>query len=126
MTAIAYRMYCQSESCDETTVVRQDESVRDTYWVVNSFTQHDGTCPECNPKIDVSEIKDSKGEKEREEIELTKLDGIGATAASNLQQSRLRTVEDVNEASDEKILSVDWVGQKGLESLREYVDKRSA
>lgn len=56
-----------------------------------------------------------------EEIELESLDGIGETGATNLIEAGIATDDDVRRASDEEILSVSWVGEKGLESLRNAV-----
>lgn len=120
MAVTAYRLNCTD--CDDRAVVAGEESRRDTDWVVDSLTGLRGTCPECNPTITETATADDSAETESaEEIELTALDSIGATAASNLADAGYDTVEAVRDASDEALLDVSWVGEKGLRALRERV-----
>lgn len=115
MTVTSYRLYC--DDCGNETVVRESEKRRDTHWSVNSLTHHNGTCPSCNPKVDISELEDEK--EYHEYVELQTLDNIGAKAASNLSQAGYDTVEAISKASDEQLLDVSWVGERALHSLKE-------
>ena len=58
---------------------------------------------------------------DREEIAFEEFDGIGQTGADNLREAGIVTEQDVHRASDEEILSVSWVGEKGLDSIRDAV-----
>jgi len=58
---------------------------------------------------------------DRDEVAFEELDGIGETGADNLRESGIVTEQDVHRASDEEILAVSWVGEKGLESIRRTV-----
>jgi hypothetical protein len=115
MTVTSYRLYC--EDCDNETVVRGDESKRDTNWSVGSLINHNGTCPSCDPTVDLDELQ--KCDEYHESVDLLALDGIGQKAASNLERAGYDTVEKIAEASDEDLLDVRWVGEGGLLSLRE-------
>lgn len=115
MTVTSYRLYC--DDCDNETVVRSDEDERDTYWSVGSLVYHNGTCPSCNPMFDSDELEND--DEHHESVELQELDGIGQKAASNLERAGYDTVESIANASDEDLLDVKWVGEKGLLSLRE-------
>jgi len=115
MTVTSYRLYC--DDCNNETVVRADENARDTYWSVGSLVHHKGTCPSCNPTVDLDELEN--GDEYHESVELQALEGIGQKAASNLERAGYDTVENIADASDEDLLDVKWVGEKGLRSLRE-------
>jgi predicted flap endonuclease-1-like 5' DNA nuclease len=78
---------------------------------------HKGTCPSCDPTVDLAEI--NAGEEYYESVDLQSLDGIGQKAASNLRRAGYDTVEDIADASNDDLLDVKWVGEKGLFSLRE-------
>jgi len=115
MTVVSYRLYC--EECNNQTVIRDDEDERDTHWMIGSLIHHKGTCPSCDPTVNLDELED--GEEYHESVELLSLDGIGQKAASNLERAGYDTVENITDASDDDLLDVDWVGEKGLLSLRE-------
>lgn len=57
---------------------------------------------------------------EDEEVPFEELSNIGATAAGNLRDAGYKTCGDVRGASDETLLDVSWVGEKGVQSIREY------
>jgi ERCC4-type nuclease len=118
MSITSYRLYC--DDCENESVVRGDESKRDTDWSVGSLANHTGTCPSCNPTIDTNRLDED--EKEYESVMLQELDGIGQTAASNLRRAGYDTVEQITAASDTELLDVKWVGEKGVQSLREEVN----
>lgn len=115
MTVTSYRLYC--EDCDNETVVRSDEDGRDTHWSIGSLINHKGTCPSCDPTVEIDELNNSH--EYYESVDLLALDGIGQKAASNLERVGYDTVENISESSDEELLDVKWVGEKGLLSLRE-------
>jgi DNA-directed RNA polymerase alpha subunit len=56
-----------------------------------------------------------------ESIEFEELDGIGAKAASNLRAAGFETNHDVMKASDDELLDISWVGETGLDSIRQAV-----
>lgn len=115
MAIASYRLHC--EHCDAETVVKKSDT-DDSYWRVLSLYSHKGICPDCNG-TDLSEVSES--DSESVEIEFEELDHIGAKAAQKLREAGYRTTEDVRRASDDELLSVDWIGEKGLFSLRERV-----
>lgn len=57
-----------------------------------------------------------------EEIDWTKVDNIGKTAADNLRDAGFRTNQDVKIAHKEELLEVDYVGHSGVENLKNYVE----
>lgn len=114
MTVISYRLYC--EECDRDEVVRE-EDLDDSPWKVISLPYHEGLCPACNDAVNLEELDD--GDDYEEKITLEELDHIGAKAAENLRRAGYDTVEAVADASDDEILDVSWVGEKGLFSLKE-------
>lgn len=59
------------------------------------------------------------GDGDPEPIEFEDLENIGQKGATNLRKNGFETTEDIRRASDEEILDVSWVGDGGLESLRE-------
>lgn len=59
---------------------------------------------------------------DRQAVPFDNLDNIGQTAADNLREAGYSTKGDVRGASDEELLDVSWVGEKGVTSIREYVD----
>lgn len=117
MTLIAYRIYC--DECTNEIVIEQSD-IEDHEWKVNSKIHHSGLCPACNDMISVDD--DSEYSAQHEEIPFEKLDNIGQTGADNLREEGIVTRQDVNNASDDDILSVSWVGEGGLESIREAVE----
>lgn len=56
-----------------------------------------------------------------EEIPFEDLDNIGEKGAENLREWGYKTAGDVVSASDEDLLDVPWVGEKGVESIRKHV-----
>jgi len=61
-------------------------------------------------------------EDDTKEVPFEELDGIGLKGAENLRDAGIVTKADVRRSSDESVLSVSWVGQKGLESIRGHVN----
>lgn len=55
---------------------------------------------------------------DNEEMDFAELDGIGEKGATNLHEAGFVTAADCRHASDDEILSVSWVGEKGLASIR--------
>jgi DNA-directed RNA polymerase alpha subunit len=115
MAIASYRLYCRN--CDAETVVRESE-VDESHWSVSSLYFNEGVCPDCNG-VDLSKVSES--DSESVEIEFEELDHIGTKAAQKLREAGYRTTEDVRRASDDELLSVDWIGDKGLFSLKERV-----
>jgi len=115
MAIVSYRIYC--DDCTRDEVIRKD-FVDESPWKVNSFHQHSGVCPDCNPKIDASsaEFDDNKLE-----VPFTELKGIGSGTASNLHDAGIETRGDVREASDEELRNISGVGATSLESIRAAV-----
>lgn len=54
-----------------------------------------------------------------DDMEFENYDGIGAKGAENLRNAGYKNERDIQNASDEELLDVSWVGEKGLTSLRE-------
>lgn len=123
MAVTAYRLTCTD--CDAQTVVAGEPARRDTDWAIDSLTGLRGTCPACDPTVTETATDDdtaaTAATESEETIDLTSLDSIGETAASNLADAGYDTVEAVRAASDEALLDVSWVGEKGLLALRERV-----
>lgn len=71
----------------------------------------------------LSILTDIGSEDEMEEIPFEKLDNIGQTAADNLRAAGYQNCGDVRRASDEEIGDVSWVGEKGVESIREWCNE---
>lgn len=55
-----------------------------------------------------------------EPVPFEELDNIGDKAANNLREAGYRTVGDCRRASDSDITDIAWVGDKGVQSIREY------
>lgn len=53
-------------------------------------------------------------------IPFEELDNIGAQGAQNLRDAGYVTINDVAQASDSELLSVSWVGEAGVASIRDY------
>lgn len=70
------------------------------------------------PDADPFAVTGELSEDEKKEVEFSELDGIGAKGASNLRNSGYETVNDVRMATDEELLDVPWVGEKGVQSIR--------
>lgn len=56
-----------------------------------------------------------------EPIEFEAIEGIGPDTAESLQRSGISVVSDVEKFSDDDILSVDGMGEKNLERLKQHV-----
>jgi predicted flap endonuclease-1-like 5' DNA nuclease len=65
---------------------------------------------------------EDRREDDREEVDLESLDGIGEKAATNLRHAGYVTKGDFRDASDEELTNVGWVGEKGVESIREATE----
>lgn len=52
--------------------------------------------------------------------ELQDTDDLTPLPADDLLKPHFFSIEDVNKASDEKILSIDGIGEKTLQEIREY------
>jgi predicted flap endonuclease-1-like 5' DNA nuclease len=65
--------------------------------------------------------KTDTGSSSGEEIQFEELEGIGETGANNLREAGIVTTDDVYTAADEDILNISWVGEKGLQSIRDAV-----
>jgi hypothetical protein len=57
-----------------------------------------------------------------EEIDWTDVPTIGQAAAENLREAGFYTTEDVRLADDEELLTVSYVGENGVDNIREFVD----
>jgi hypothetical protein len=116
MSIVAYRIRC--DDCTNETVLREDD-IEESLWVVNSRTNHSGLCPACNEAVDPDD--DSEYSKCHQEVPFEELDSIGDSGASNLREKGIVTRQDVQNASDDEILDTSWVGEKGLQSIRQEV-----
>lgn len=115
MSIVSYRVYC--DECNREEVIRKDlES--ESPWKVNSWHNHSGLCPDCNPNIDAS---DAEFDDSNLEVNFEELKGIGSGTASNLHEAGIVTREDVREASDEELSDVPGVGSTSLKSIRNAV-----
>lgn len=56
-----------------------------------------------------------------EEVDWTEVPTIGQAAADNLRESGFRTNKDIEIADKDELLAVDYVGEGGVENLKEYV-----
>jgi predicted flap endonuclease-1-like 5' DNA nuclease len=122
MSITSYRLYC--DDCSDETVVRGDESERETNWSVGSLVNHTGMCADCNPTVDAADTDECDDtERDYEYVSLKELDGIGQTASSNLKREGYDTVKEIAAASDDELSDVKWVGEKGVRSLRERVNQ---
>jgi hypothetical protein len=114
MAIVSYRIYC--DDCTNETVIR-DDRMEDSPWAVNDKYGHSGVCPSCNPAVDA----DDEYARCHEEVEFEELDSIGDAGAENLRDEGFVTRQDVQDATDDEILDVSWVGEGGLESIRQEV-----
>lgn len=119
MSIVSYRLYCEEDGCSNDEVIREDR-LDDSPWKVVSLHWHEGLCPACNPNI---EPEDKEYQRCHEEVKFEDLDSIGNTGADNLREKGIVTRQDVKEASDEEILDTSWVGEKGLDSIRQEVQE---
>jgi DNA-directed RNA polymerase alpha subunit len=86
-------------------------------WKINSKSNHVGVCPACNPSVEA----DGEYARHHEEVPFEDLDAIGDAGAQNLREKGIVTRQDVDDSSDEEILDTAWVGEKGLQSIRQEV-----
>lgn len=70
----------------------------------------------------VSILTDDLEIAEPEPIPFEELDGIGDKAAKNLRQAGFKTDTDIRRADDSELTAVSWVGDKGVTSIRQYVE----
>lgn len=68
----------------------------------------------------VNILTDDNPDVNDESVPFEDLDNIGDKAAKNLRDAGFRTVGDCRRASDNDLGDVAWVGDKGVESIREY------
>lgn len=116
MTVVSYRIYC--EECTNEEVILEDE-MDQSNWKITSKYQNKGICPACNDSVNVDE--ESQYAEQHTEVPFEQLDNIGEAGANNLREAGIVTRQDVENASDEEILDVSWVGEGGLESIRQEV-----
>lgn len=114
MAVVSYRLHCTD--CSNEEFIRRDR-LDSSPWKAHSVAANSGLCPACNEAVDLSEIDDD--DSYEQEIALEELDHIGKKAAQNLREAEYDTVERIAAASDEEMLDVSWVGEKGLLSLKE-------
>lgn len=55
-----------------------------------------------------------------EEVPFEQLDNIGEKAAENLRKHGYITCGDINSADNDELSEVPWVGEKGIDSLRDW------
>jgi len=67
-------------------------------------------------------LTDIGSDDQLENIPFEDLDGIGEKAASNLRRAGYENCGDIWQASDEELTDVDWVGDKGVESIRAWCE----
>jgi hypothetical protein len=116
MAVVSYKIACLE--CSTETVIR-DKHIDSSVWSVKSKIHHDGTCPRCNPTIDVDNLQECGID--YQEVPFSSLDHIGESGADNLRERGIVTRKDVKEHSDDEILATPWVGEKGLKSIRNRV-----
>lgn len=115
MSIVSYRIYC--DECNRDEVIREDlES--ESPWKVNSWHNHSGLCPDCNPAVDAS---DAEFDDSNLEVNFTELKGIGEGTKENLHEAGIVTRGDVREASDEELSDIPGVGSTSLKSIRNAV-----
>lgn len=116
MAVVSYKVVCTE--CSTDTVIK-DRDIDNSIWSVKSKIHHTGTCPRCNPKVDVEDYdEDSIAYRE---VPFSSLDSIGDSGARNLRERGIVTRKDVREHSDDEILATPWIGEKGLQSIRSRV-----
>jgi ERCC4-type nuclease len=95
----------------------------DSVWSNLSPSTNSGVCRSCN-KTAVSDDSDDSNDSDGAETELSfeQLDAIGESGASNLRAAGFVTVSDVKNASDEDLLDVSWIGEKGVQSIRQKTE----
>lgn len=113
MAVVSFRLYCTE--CGDDAVIRKSE-FDETPWRVESPYRLEGVCPVCNPLVNEDNLDGY--DDDDVEIDFASLQNIGVVGAENLQSAGLVTKGDIRAATDEKILSVDAIGEAGLESIR--------
>lgn len=120
MTVVSYRLYCQTDGCANEGVVRKD-SIEESNWKIVDLYHHEGICPACNDVVDLD--ADDEYSRDKQRVAFEELDAIGEAGANNLRERGIVTHHDVKVASDEDILDTSWVGEKGLNSIRQEVQE---
>jgi hypothetical protein len=112
MAVVSYKIYCTS--CDASTHIRRRD-IEDSPWSVDNPYRNKGVCPSCNPAaIDLDAPSSS------DTVDFTSLRGIGESTAENIKDAGIETRQDVRDATDDTLLSINGVGQRSLESLRNH------
>lgn len=70
----------------------------------------------------LDEVIEMLNEFDMEEVDWTDVPTIGEAAAENLREAGFRTDKDVEIADKEELLDVGYVGQSGVENLKDYVE----
>lgn len=120
MTVVAYRIECEKCRNDE---VLRDAELDDALWKVESRTNHDGLCPECNPAVSIDDMEEAREEREddAEAVEFEKVPGVGQSTADALRRAGVRTRGDVRLASDAKLLEVNGIGESKVACIKEHI-----
>jgi len=63
----------------------------------------------------------SKTAPQYQQIDFTKVSGVGQGTATALQKSGYTTAQDIERASDSELLEIRGVGEGNLERIREYI-----
>jgi ERCC4-type nuclease len=89
-----------------------------------SPSSNSGVCDSCD-KTSLDGATDGDGEEadaSTHEVSFEQLDAIGESGASNLREAGFVTVSDVTDASDDELLDVSWIGEKGVQSIRQKIE----
>jgi len=113
MAVVSFRLYCIE--CGDDAVIRRSE-FDETLWRVDNAYRLKGLCPACNPLINEDNLDGF--DDDDVEVDFASLRNIGEIGAENLREAGLVTKGDIRAATDKKILSVDAIGDAGLESIR--------
>jgi len=120
MTVVSYRFYCNN--CSNETVIRKQD-LNESSWKMLSPSSNSGVCDSCDKTSTTETTDDSEEDGSSEkQIEFEELDAIGESGASNLREAGFVTASDITDASDEELLSVSWIGQKGVQSIRQKTE----
>ena len=104
MALVSYRIRC--EDCSNSVIIKEEDDYPED-WSVQSLHSNKGQCPDCYMR------------EHSNFIDFEDLDGIGKKAADNLIAAGFETESDIEDASDEELLDVGWIGEKALFSLKE-------
>jgi hypothetical protein len=104
---------------DGATVLMRDRNTNHRLIRRNQFDKDVGggrykLAPDADPFEDVTPSGERK-------IEFEELDNIGQKGADELRNAGYLTESDVYVASNEELLDVPWIGEAGVDSLREAV-----